>query len=49
MGEPVLWHKDLLVGVVGGEWFLFVLDVVLLGHRRWAGGGGTNRTRLCGM
>ena len=32
--EPVLYHKDLLVGVVGGEWFLFVLDVVLLGQWR---------------
>ena len=39
-GGTGLRHKDLLVGVVGVEWLVGVLDVVLLEHRRWAGVGG---------
>ena len=29
VGEPVLYHKDLLVGVVGGELCLFIPKVAI--------------------
>ena len=43
VGRTGLWQKGLVVGVVGGEWCLFVLDVILLDHRglslSWGRGG----------